>query len=289
MGNLVRRKLSTVKKEQQFPFFTWLFEEEKFRDLSTDAKLLYCLLKHREEYSIENNFFDENGDVYVVYTIAQIMEKLNCREQKSVKLKKELKDIGLIEEVRQGLKEANIIYVNDYISAEKQEAVLNCENHNSGIVKITNQELRKSQIKNCENHKQVYSIGNCENHKQVLNECMNDINNQSFNDFNNDFNIVNEDDISKQFKYYEDGSIKQYLSSIAVDEIFQEFLNTRSKKLTMQEIIVAVKILEPNAELVQMDMIYRSINNKWRKIIPFSREDINDLYFPDNDLDSSLN
>ena len=58
--------------------------------------------------------------------------------------------IGLIERKRQGLGKPNLIYVKNFISPVEKEDnsspshFLKCENHTSGDVKITLQEVRKS-------------------------------------------------------------------------------------------------------------------------------------------------
>ena len=77
--------------------------------------------------------------------------------QKAVKLMKELdaeKGIGLIEKKRLGLGKPNVIYVKNFMVREEPPLPENRadDNHNGGTVKITNQELLKSQFKNDENH-----------------------------------------------------------------------------------------------------------------------------------------
>ena len=65
-----------------------------------------------------------------------------------IKLLSELeKKAGLIERKRQGLGKPNLIYVKNFISAVDSQ-LLNCENHNSGTMEITTQELPKSQCNN---------------------------------------------------------------------------------------------------------------------------------------------
>ena len=88
----------------------------------------------------------------ILYILFQTLwDELGCAEQKAIKLLSELdikKGIGLIERKRQGLGKPNIIYVKNFIY---QSTPLNCENHNSRVVNIENQELRFSQFSNCEN------------------------------------------------------------------------------------------------------------------------------------------
>ena len=141
-----------------------LFTAECFRSLSCEAKVLYGLMLDRMGLSIKNRWIDEEDRVYIVFTVEETAELMNCGMQKAVKLIKELdadKGIGLIEKKRLGLGKPNVIYVKNFMIRE--EPILPEEeetagknrtdnNHNGGVVKITDQELLKSQFKNDENH-----------------------------------------------------------------------------------------------------------------------------------------
>ena len=144
-----------------------LFTAECFKSLSCEAKVLYGLMLDRMSLSIKNRWFDEEDRVYIIFTVEEIAELLNCGTQKAVKLMKELdsnQGIGLIEKKRLGLGKPNVIYVKNFlvkekISSEQEEKTLenpentqNSENHNSRNVKTTIQEFPESQFKNSENH-----------------------------------------------------------------------------------------------------------------------------------------
>ena len=112
--------------------------------------------------SVKNRWFDEDGRVYIVFTVDEIMQMLNCKSQKATKLIKELdgeEGIGLIERKRLGLGKPNVIYVKNFLIREIAEAIdsidpsQNFENQKSGILKIENQEVRKSKTQNFENRK----------------------------------------------------------------------------------------------------------------------------------------
>ena len=133
-----------------------LFTSEYFKNLSCEAKVLYGLMLDRMSLSIKNRWFDEEDRVYIIFTVEELAELLNCGTQKVVRLLKELdvkSGIGLIEKKRLGLGKPNVIYVKNFMiqeltRAEKQdleaetlENTLNGENHNSRNVKITIQEL----------------------------------------------------------------------------------------------------------------------------------------------------
>ncbi len=129
-----------------------LFTDRRFKSISVEAKVLYGLLLDRMALSLKNNWLDAQGRVYIIFTVADVMETLGCAEQKANKLLNELdssKGIGLIERVRRGLGKPNIIYVKNFITEYRPESqIKKCENHSSGIAKITVQELRKSQTNN---------------------------------------------------------------------------------------------------------------------------------------------
>ena len=173
-----------------------LFTAECFKSLSCEAKVLYGLMLDRMSLSIKNRWFDEEDRVYIIFTVDEIAELLNCGTQKAVKLMKELdtnQGIGLIEKKRLGLGKPNVIYVKNFILKEKRSPeqrgkapenlgnTQNSENHNSGIVKTTNQEFPESQFKNDENHtSRIVEITTQEVPKSQSNNT--DINNTDFNE-----------------------------------------------------------------------------------------------------------
>ena len=146
----------------QFSFIripTVLFSQEQFKNISPEAKVLYGILLKRMDLSAKNGWFDDQGRVYIICTLEEIMETLNCGNQKAVKLMDELEEkIGLIERKRQGLGKPNLIYVKNFICPGDKvdnstpSHFLKCENHTSGDVKITLQEVRKSHGSNTDNN-----------------------------------------------------------------------------------------------------------------------------------------
>ena len=67
-----------------------LFQDQRFRQLSTDARTLYGILLDRMSLSVKNGWLDEQGRVYIIYTVREVQESLCCAEHKSVKLFREL-------------------------------------------------------------------------------------------------------------------------------------------------------------------------------------------------------
>ncbi len=117
----------------QFSFYRIpkaLFTDSYFKDLSSDAKILYGLMLDRMSLSIKNQWFDENNRAYIYFSIEDIMELLNCGRNKAIKSMQELDDetgIGLIEKRRQGFGKVNIIYVKTFMPEKTEEKSLEDE------------------------------------------------------------------------------------------------------------------------------------------------------------------
>ena len=86
-----------------------LFQDHRFRQLSTDARTLYGILLDRMSLSAKNGWLDEQGRVYIIYTVREVQESLCCAEHKAVKLFRELEQADLIERKRRGLGRPSLI------------------------------------------------------------------------------------------------------------------------------------------------------------------------------------
>ena len=70
---------------EQYSFYRipkMLFTAECFRGLSCEAKVLYGLMLDRMGLSIKNRWFDEEDRVYIVFTVEEIAEMMDCGTQK---------------------------------------------------------------------------------------------------------------------------------------------------------------------------------------------------------------
>ena len=139
-------------ESEQFAFYRIpkvLFTDEYFRNLSSDAKVLYGLMLDRMALSIRNNWVDNEGKVYIIFTLEQVMEYMNCGKDKGVKILAELdtdKGIGLIERVKRGLGKPTIIYVKSFVY-RKEKVLDSAENDNRS------QEVGKTEVKSSEKPK----------------------------------------------------------------------------------------------------------------------------------------
>ena len=132
-----------------------LFQYDRYKYLSAEAKVLYGLLLDRMDLSAKNGWIDDKGRVYIIFTIEEVMEKLNCGNKKAVQLLSELESKAkLIERQRQGLGKPNLIYVLNFIDVESkvERHLLKCPNDTSGSVKTTSLEVSERHGINTDNN-----------------------------------------------------------------------------------------------------------------------------------------
>ena len=151
MGDSLRFDYYYGIEAEQFSFYRvprLLIKDERFKELSSDAKLLYGLMLDRMSLSMKNGWVDAENRAYIHYTIDNIMEDLGCGREKSIKVLAELdgkKGIGLIEKKRQGLGKPDIIYVKNFATLEDKMEVESPSNADIST------EVRKSNFKKSDN------------------------------------------------------------------------------------------------------------------------------------------
>ena len=146
-----------------------LMEDKIFESISIEAKVLYSYMLNRMGLSYKNGWIDEDGKVFIYYTIESIKDQFNCASEKANKLIAELdikSGIGLIEKKRQGLGKHNRIYVKDFMSiiAVKENDFQKSKNLTSEVkdFNLRSKENELQEVKNVdsnyiENNKSKYS------------------------------------------------------------------------------------------------------------------------------------
>ena len=132
--------------------FQWMQSEQQFLtlvDLSTDAKTLYGILLDRMGLSVKNGWLDEQGRVYIIFPVQEVMDALGCADNKATKLFRELEKFGLIERKRRGLGKPNLIYVKNFADPRFR----NREKNGSGAADSAQQETAKSRGNKTERNK----------------------------------------------------------------------------------------------------------------------------------------
>ena len=130
-------------QSQQFAFYRIpkvMFTDNRFQNISTEGKVLYGLLLDRVSLSMENGWIDDEGRVYIIFTLTTIRQAMNCAEKSAIKYLTELEEFGLIERIRQGFGKPALIYVKNFIDQQNLQ-VKTSKNYSSPPVKVTGQDL----------------------------------------------------------------------------------------------------------------------------------------------------
>lgn len=85
-----------------------------YRSVPVEAKMLYGLMLDRMGLSVRNGWLDEQGRVFIYYTVDAVREDLCCGKEKACKLLADLERADLIERRRQGLTKPSITYVKRF-------------------------------------------------------------------------------------------------------------------------------------------------------------------------------
>ena len=127
-----------------------LFLESRFQNLSTDAKTLYGILLDRMSLSAKNGWLDEQGRVFIIFTIEDVKRALCCADNKATKLLRELEEFGLIERKRRGLGRPSLVYVKNFSAESSKSIFQNRDFHDSGGFKSASQDPAKSRCNKTE-------------------------------------------------------------------------------------------------------------------------------------------
>ena len=133
-----------------------LLDNELYKNLSPTAILLYSLLCDRLSLSYNNetfgniskkkkHFYDDNGNVYVIFTRIDLEEKLHIGKSAISSAFEQLKIANLIQEKKQGKNQPNKIYVGKILSEIRGNFVtMKSENQTSEGQIFNSHEVRKS-------------------------------------------------------------------------------------------------------------------------------------------------
>lgn len=124
MSTLCLPYMQPMGEKSSFQFFAMpkqLLANKVFEGLHRLAKLLYALMLDRLSLSAKNsNFTDDQGRIYIIYTVEQVQRDLQCSKGTAIKLLGQLAEWGLIEKKRCGQGRPNLLYIKDFRAAEEQ-------------------------------------------------------------------------------------------------------------------------------------------------------------------------
>ena len=147
---------------EQFAFYRIprvLFTDDRFKNLTTEGKVLYGLLLDRVSLSRENGWIDEHGRIYIIFTLSSIRKSMNCAEKTAIKYLTELEIFGLIERIRQGMCKPSLIYVKNFTDQQKLQ-FMTCNNSSSPSVETTVHDLKKLQANYTNNNNTEFNNTN---------------------------------------------------------------------------------------------------------------------------------
>ncbi|MDK9867061.1 MULTISPECIES: replication initiator protein A [Staphylococcus] len=227
MSDFKRISIQEFEQERFYKLYKFLFEDDYFKTLSDSSKIAYCMFRDRFELSKKNNWVDEHGNVYLIFTTKDLCELLNCGTQKATKIKKELESFNLLEQERMGLNKPNKIYILEPKKPSegmedkefRKSKFQSSENQNSGILKIKKQEFRKSKSNDTElNNTEFIKTENNDTHD--MNDTYNNpIKNNHSNHTNHQQTEFNNDALKFQVLEELPQQLQDYLSKFEIREI----------------------------------------------------------------------
>jgi hypothetical protein len=113
-NSIPQYRFYTEKEEVTLRFYQTpkaLFKNPRYRGLSLGSKLMYSILRDRLDMSIENNWKDDNGFIYLIFSIEKLANLLEIDRKAVMRYKKLLVEYKLIIDKRLGQGRSNRIYV----------------------------------------------------------------------------------------------------------------------------------------------------------------------------------
>lgn len=121
---------------QNYMFFKFpraiMGKKSKYKDLSDSARILYMLFYDRLTYSMEKRRFDKNGDIYIFFTLNQIIEETGWSREKARRALAALEEYNLIVQKRDKTGLAFRIYVRKLVDDDDQDEE-QYKNHDSEV------------------------------------------------------------------------------------------------------------------------------------------------------------
>lgn len=226
-------------------FVNSLYKEK----LNSDSKILYAFLLDRLSLSQRNHWFDEYGRVYLIFTREEVQNKLCLSEKTVTKAFKQLLEVNLISEKRQGLGKPNLIYVG---KIQHEEIIANTEQENVQILNSKN--YGSGKVKNTTLDTEILPTINPNNIKTNI------INTDSINPQNNNvyisLNVVKEKCQLNDFSKEEQTMLEDVIERL----YYADTLKVGSVIITNSKILSKLALINKN-NLIQLLDIAKSSNN----------------------------
>lgn len=117
-------KINEVTQHKYYQVPKELYTNPRYKiTINNDAKMLYALLLDRMELSRTNCWIEDDGTIFLIFKREDLADMLGICTTTVWRAIKQLKEVGLIEEKRQGLNRPNLIYIGkiNYSVLEEKE------------------------------------------------------------------------------------------------------------------------------------------------------------------------
>ena len=105
-------KINEVTQHKYYQVPKELYTNPRYKTvINNDAKMLYALLLDRMELSRTNGWVEDDGTIFLIFKREDLADMLGICVTTVWRAIKQLKEVGLIEEKRQGLNRPNLIYI----------------------------------------------------------------------------------------------------------------------------------------------------------------------------------
>ena len=143
----------TEKEEVTLRFYQTpkaLFNNPIYINLPLGPKLMYSILRDRLDLSIKNNWKDEKGYIYLIFSIEELSSLLEIDRKAVMRYKKKLVDYKLIKDKRLGQGNPNRIYVlkPELQNTDNQKSQKGTsKSPNTGPPKVPNKDTNDTNVK----------------------------------------------------------------------------------------------------------------------------------------------
>lgn len=186
------------------------FTNPQYLKMKNDSKIAWAILADRNNLSIKNGWFDDNGDIYFIYTNEQLARILNVSERTTQNIKKELIDNDLLEQKRLGHTRPNKLYLKRPIVTKDDVYKIQNDEENLGDENFHNSSKPSKTLNDpySDNDRQILPVMNSKNYRsrtaksadheqQNLPTSNTDLNNTNFKNTDNKTNQSLLEDIAK--------------------------------------------------------------------------------------------
>ena len=245
-------KIYKINETLEYSFYQMpqeLFDNEKYKKLSLEAKVIYSFLLNRMKLSKINHWINNQGEIYLIYTRKEIQNKLNLSDKPVTRAFKELRNANLIKEEKQGFGKPNLIYIgkieheeietNDIISDYNMET-------DSEYIRLDNQRRR-------DYFEGEHPISNTENLR---------INNKYIIKQKNNNIDVSQSDIEKENLEYIKQKCELYLFDEKQRNIIENVLDIMfySKELKIGQAILPKENVRSRMQLLNASIIFYALD-----------------------------